>query len=412
MTATLTPPGLGAASSRSRPLPLLATAAGACAAGVTLVACLVVAVVGWFLADGGVHGAPREALRAGGVAWLTGHGSGVTISGVAITAIPLGLSLLFAFSAWRFGLRLGEQVAGFGPDADALADGERDLTVPTAVALFSASYVIVAVITSVLAGTGETRPDTGAVVLWCLGLAGVIGGTGIAIGSGRAAIWLPFLPDEVRSAALMAWGILRTWLLVALATFVLALVLDLGAAMSVMSQLHLGPGDGAVFFLVMLMLVPNAVIFSGSFLLGPGFTVGTGTLVSPSLVALGPVPMFPMLAALPNNGPTPGWMPVLLVVPILCAAVAAFRFQFRNLVTAWDQGALTGVVAGVLAGLAFGLLAVVAGGVVGPGRMADVGPLAGDVVLHAMVSFGIGGGIGGVLATWRNRRSLPEPDES
>src|SRR3546814_9729357 len=114
------------------------------------------------------------------------HGAGVTIRGTAITAVPLGLTALCALSTWKFGLRLGEQVAGHGPDADALSDGERDWTVPLATSLFAAVYVVIGVLVSVLSGTSATLPDTGAVVLWSLGLAALIGGGGIAIGIGRA----------------------------------------------------------------------------------------------------------------------------------------------------------------------------------------------------------------------------------
>ena len=49
--------------------------------------------------------------------------------------------------------------------------------------------------------------------------------------------------------------------------------------------------------------------------------------------------------------------------------------------------------------MVFGLLAALAGGAVGPGRMADVAPFAGDVLVHAVTAFGIGGLVGGVLAT-------------
>src|SRR3546814_20155323 len=97
--------------------------------------------------------------------------------------------------------------------------------------------------------------------------------------------------------------------------------------MSVMSQLHLAVGAGVIFCLVMLVLVPNALVFSASFLLGPGFTVGPGTLVSPATVAIGPVPLFPMLAARPANGPTPGCMPAVLVVPRPTTSVPVVAFQ-------------------------------------------------------------------------------------
>ena len=42
------------------------------------------------------------------------------------------------------------------------------------------------------------------------------------------------------------------------------------------------------------------VIDSSVLELGPGFTVGSHTLVAPTAVALGPLPMFPLLAALPE----------------------------------------------------------------------------------------------------------------
>ena len=59
----------------------------------------------------------------------------------------------------------------------------------------------------------------------------------------------------------------------------------------------------------------------------------------------------------------------------------------------------------MLAGVLFGVLAALAGGAVGPGRMTDVGPLAFDVLVHAITAFGIGGLVGGLLMTWWQRRS-------
>src|SRR5690606_19947492 len=104
--------------------PLVAVAAlgGAAAAAGPLVVCLGVGVVGWFLADGGAHGTPSDGLRVGALGWLTGHGSGVHVGGAALTAVPLGLTLLVAWVVWRTGLRVGAAVSGHGPDADALAD--------------------------------------------------------------------------------------------------------------------------------------------------------------------------------------------------------------------------------------------------------------------------------------------------
>ena len=51
------------------------------------------------------------------------------------------------------------------------------------------------------------------------------------------------------------------------------------------------------------------------------------------------------------------------------------------------------------------VLAWLAGGAVGPGRMAELGPAPFQVVLHAVPSLGLGGLLGGLLATWRHRRT-------
>ena len=388
-----------------RPLALLALAGGGAAAAGTLVVCLGIAVVGWFLTDAGGHGSPRGALRVGALGWLMGHGSGVRIEGVAITAMPLGITLLAAWAVWRLGLRVGDSVSGHGPDADAIADGERDWTVPLALSLFTAGYVVTAVLTATLAATATTDPSAPRVVLWSLLLCLGVGGPAIAVGSGRAAIWAAGLPPVVPAAAHGCRRILQLWLAVAALTFAVVFVIDFGTAANVLSQLHTDAGDAALLIAVSMLVVPNAVAWSGTYLLGPGFTVGAGTLVTPNAVALGPLPMFPMLAALPDDGATPGWTAWLVALPLIVGILGSAWAQRRHPTTRWEEGALRGCAGGVLAGIAFGLFAAVAGGAVGPGRMRDVGPLAFDALVHAITAFGIGGLLGGLAMTFWARRT-------
>ena len=149
-----------------RPLVPTATLGGALAAAGPLLVCMALAVVGWFLTDAGGHGTPSGALRVGALGWLAAHGSGVTIEGIRVTAVPLGITLICAWSAWRVGHRVGESISGHGPDADRIADGERDWTVPFAGGLFTIGYVLVGVLAATLASTIETAPSTGRVVLW------------------------------------------------------------------------------------------------------------------------------------------------------------------------------------------------------------------------------------------------------
>lgn len=389
-----------------RPLVLLTTLGGVLAAGSTLVLCLAAGVVGWFLTDAGSHGEPRDGLEVGALAWLMGHGSGVQVQGVPVTVAPLLITLLGAWATWRIGHRIGDSVSGHGPDADAIADGERDWTVPVGLLLFTVGYVLVTVVTLSLAGTPETAPATGRAVLWSVLLSVLVGGPALAVGSGRAAIWAAFLPVSARAAGTTCLAILLGYLLVAATGLVVALAVDFGTAANVMSQLQLDTGEGALYLLVALLLLPNAVLFSGAYLLGPGFTVGVNTMVSPTVVSIGALPMFPLLAALPDDGATAAWTPWLMGLPPVVAALAAARAQRRNPTVRWEQGALRGCTGGVLAGVVLGLLASVAGGAVGPGRMRSVEPFAFDVMVHAITAFGIGGLVGGLAMTWWHRRGV------
>jgi hypothetical protein len=388
-----------------RPLVLLALLAGVAAATSTLVVCLAGGVVGWFLTDAGAHGAPRDGLRVGALGWLMAHASGIHVDGSAITAMPLALTLLAAVLVWRLGLRLGDSVSGHGPDADAIADGMRDWTVAAATAVFTLGYAGVAAITHHLAATPAASPSLARTLAWTVLLCGLVGGGAIAVGSGRAAIWTSFLPRSLRAAAATAWRVLIWYAAASLAVLCVALVLDWDGAVNVMSQLHTSPGAATLLVGCSLLLTPNAVVFSGSYLLGPGFAVGAHTIVTPTAVVLGPLPMFPLLAALPDPGATPGWTVAMLAVPPLVAVLAAYRALGRYPTARWDEAAVRGVGGGLMCAVGFTALAAVAGGAVGPGRMADVGPFVLPVLLHGIATFGIGGLLGSLAATVRHRRS-------
>jgi hypothetical protein len=381
------------------------------AALTTLVGCLVLGVVGWFLTDAGAHGTPRDGLRVGALAWLVAHGSGITVRGAVVTAVPLGLSALAAWATWRVGLRVGSAVSGHGPDADALSDGQRDWTVPVASLVFAGGYALTVAVTALVAGTDATAPSVPRAVLWTALLCLSLAAPAIAVGSGRAAIWATYLPGTLRAAAVTARRILVTFLAVCAVVFLVALVADLGSAATVLSQLHASAGETTLISLLSTSVVPNAVAFTGSFLLGPGFAVGAHSVVSPAAVVIGPLPLFPLLAALPSTGPTPAWSAGVLVVPALVAAVARARALRRSPTQRWAEGAVRGCAGGVLAGVLFAVLAALSGGAVGPGRMRDVGPFAFDVLVHAITAFGIGGLLGGLVMTaWLRRAVRHEPD--
>lgn len=389
---------------RQRPLALIASLGGVAAAAAPLLVLAAIGVIGWFTADAGAHGTPRDGMRIGALAWLMGHGSGVTVQGAAVGVVPLGVTAMSAWAMWRLGHRVGDAVSGHGPDADRIADGERDFTVPAAVLLFFVGYVVVAVVVASVAASVDAAPSTARVVWWSLLMTLAVAAPAIAIGSGRAAIWAALAPGVARDGVGAALSVLGWFLAVSALAFVAALVLGAGEAATMMSQLHLSAGDAIVYSLVNAGFAPNAVLFSGSFLLGPGFAVGGATVVSPGLVVLGPLPLLPLLAALPGAGTTAGWVASLIAVPPVVAALATAWWQRRRPTLRWDHGALRGCGGGIVAGVAFAVLASVAGGVAGPGRMRHVGPFVPDVLVHAITAFGVGGLVGGLAMTWWQRR--------
>ncbi len=391
-----------------RPLVLIATLGGAAAALAPLLVCVAVGIIGWFAADAGAHGAPRDGMRMGAVAWLMAHGSGITVRGVAVGAVPLGLTAICAWSMWRIGHRVGDTLSGHGPDADRISDGERDLTVPLATGLFFIGYALVAVVVDTLTASVATTLSVPGVVLWSLGMTLAFAGPAIAIGSGRAAIWATFVPAVIRQGAATAVAILTAFLAVSTVVFLVSLALGIGQAATMMSRLHLGVGEGIVYAIANGGFLPNATLFSGSFLLGPGFAVGGNTLVSPGAVVLGPLPLFALLAALPGTGSPGVLLSSLVWLPPLVAALSTMWWQRRHPTLSWLEAALRGCGGGIVAGVAFTVLASVAGGAVGPGRMRHVGPFVPDVLVAAITAFGLGGLLGALVMAWVQRRGSAE----
>jgi hypothetical protein len=415
MTSLLTRPDTARTdAARQRPLVLVATLGGVSAALAPLVVLLAIGVIGWFVTDAGVHGAPRDGMRMGALAWLAGHGSGFTVMGARVTIVPLGVTAMTVWSMWRLGHRVGDSVSGHGPDADRISDGERDLTVPIAIGTFFAGYAVVAVVVATLAAGTTADPSVPRVLAWTIAMTALVAAPAIATGSGRAAIWAAFVPATVRAGAAVAGAVLGTLLVVSMIAFVAALALSFGEAATMTSSLHPSPSEAGLYALVNAAFAPNAALYAGSFLLGPGFAVGGATLVSPAAVVIGPLPVVPLFAALPDVGTPAGWVGSLTLLPPLAAAVVAYR-TLRPRALTWDQVVLAGCGGGLVAGIGFALLASLSGGAAGPGRMRFVGPFTRDVLVHAVTACGVGALLGAsvvALLVWRSNRAWPVPASS
>lgn len=389
------PGGPGSGDLEGRPLALSAAIAALAAAATTMFTFMAVAVVGWFLADAGAHGQTTDALRVGADVWLAGQGSGLSVGGVPLDIVPLALTGLIVAVIYRWGRWAGESSQ----------DVTDDRTVAIATGSFAGLYMVVAVVTCVVLGQDGASPGLGRAIIGSVLLSGIGGGLGMAAGSGRLSVWVRRVPGWVRS---VVYGALASFLLLMAAAAVLVAVmvmLGLNQAASVMSGLHLAPGDYVMYTVATIAVVPNAVLFGGAYLLGPGFAVGTGTLVSPTVVSLGPVPAFPLLSALPKAGPTPAWTVGFMAVPVVVAMVGAVLAQRAYRVPAYDSAALRGFACGFGGALLTTVAIALAGGPMGTGRMADIGAPLGQVLVSAVATMSLAGLVAGVVTAWWQRRA-------
>ena len=337
-----------------------------------------------------------EAVRAGTALWSLGFGGMVTFSSAdqGTLSLPLlGLTLVQVGWTWNCVRR---------------ARPSR----PAAGAAIVVAAIVVAVLACLTGPKGlETWPAVG-------GIAVITGGVvGIRLqraGNGWPALtgWWDARPHWVGPALSLAYGAARA--LALLSVLVVAAAVFTGAGrVSVLHDSLAGGGIIAMSGLVLLQTgwVPTLLVWACSWLIGAGFSVGTGTVFAPDRVVAGPVPTLPLLGLLPTAPlSTVGlWLPLVVTAG---AMVAAWRrravlnsLRVRYAVSAAGLAAL--LVAGGV-----GLLCVAASGSVGPGRMTDVGPQFLYTVILVFVEVGVGLAAMAVLAhpytrTWA-RGALPE----
>lgn len=195
----------------------------------------------------------------------------------------------------------------------------------------------------------------------------------------------------VSAVGVAAMTLLRGGEVVAL--FQSARVDGLGAAMLALGQ---------------LLYLPTLLVWAASWIAGPGFAVGVGTAVSPAGTSLGVVPGLPVLGLLPENSSF--WMLIVVLLPVGAGALAGWAVRSRLV---WEgtplgmlpRAAIAVGIAALTAGVA-AVAALLAGGSIGPGRLAQVGPSPGMFALALGGEVLIGAAI--LLLSPRNREELAE----
>ncbi len=191
----------------------------------------------------------------------------------------------------------------------------------------------------------------------------------------------------LRGGAIAAAGVIG----VSAVAMALILLFNFSSIVALYESLQAGLMGGISLTLAQLALLPNLIIWTASWFVGPGFAIGTGSAVSPLGTQLGLVPSLPVLGALPQGTPAFGFAGLLVpvVIGFLTAAVLrpAYLAHVRGRAGRGIRLAATALGCGAVGASILALLALWSGGAAGPGRLADVGPDAGLVWVWAFVEF-------------------------
>ena len=225
----------------------------------------------------------------------------------------------------------------------------------------------------------------------------------------RVRVWTSPWSPQVRAVIALA---MRGGAAVAVAVFAAASLLVAGLILAGYAQIialyesvHGGVLGGIALTAGQLAFLPNFVIWTASWLVGPGFAIGTGSAVTPLGTSLGPLPAVPVLGALPTGDLAFGFLGLL--VPVLAGFVIGIALRPRVVHALGEAPGMpwllaTGAGTGIAAGLVLGLLAWFSAGAAGPGRLVDVGPNPWPVGLYAALEVGVAAAIGLLAASRRS----------
>ncbi len=392
MTERGTPlPAAPRAAARRRRSPAAAACVlgGAVAAGLGLGFLAVLVIVLWISSPYPDSG-PGGALHLAAGLWLLAHGTELvrydTLSGVPA---PVGVTplLLVALPAllMRRAARLGS-VSGDGGEGGEGGDGDEVLPASAVFSAVTCGYLCVGSLATVYAAAGPMPADPLSAA-WHVPLVAVLAAAGgVWAAKGRPVGPLPhWVPGAVRRAAARP-----RYPLALRAGAAGALVLLGGGALLVGASLAWHAAEVQASFLALtgvwsgrfavlllaLALLPNAVVWGAAYALGPGFALGAGATATPLGFAGSPaLPRFPLLAALPPEGPGTLLTCASAGVPLLAGLAVGWFAVRRAREVSYKETALTAALGALVCALLLAGLAAASSGPLGSRGLASFGPV-------------------------------------
>ncbi|MGW2627288.1 cell division protein PerM [Micromonospora taraxaci] len=383
-------PRAGGSPRGRAPLPV---AAGVAAGWAALTSYLPVAIVLGLVQLGTDSTTLAGTLRTALAGWLLGHGVPLHTDSGPLGLAPLALTVLALWRLSRAGVHVSRAI------------GARDTRSPRRALLAAVAvgiaYALLGALAAVLVSAGG--PDVS--VIRAGAMFAVVGTLAALVGATRITavtrVLVARMPGPVRDG--VRTGLVAGLLLLGAGAGAAGLAVATGGgdAADMIGAYRTGVAGQAGITLVSVAYAPNAAIWSTSYLLGPGFAVGTDTAVRTSEVSVGALPAVPLLAGLPR-GPVDGFGALLLAVPVLAGMVGGCLLARRVARLAgperapqrWAEVLAPAALAGPVAGVLLGLVAAVSGGPLGAGRLAEVGPVGWQVGAVATAVIAVGALLG------------------
>lgn len=407
-----------------RPLPVSGMLAAVWTLGVGLAVLTTLTLIGWMAAPRGAFGEGLPGVfRTACQLWLAAHHAGFAIPGGRIGLLPIGLMILPGALLYRAGrwmardadlrLRLPARLPKGTPRAveNARRRAQLALIAQAGISL-AAPYALLAGVIALVARNEVTQPFLGEALISHFALAFLTGSVATARMIGPWQAMLRLLPERPRSLVAGTAVALSLQLVAATVLVLAAIAVNFGEIRERTEMLSPGLIGGLLLLLLEGLYLFNAVIWGMSYIAGPGFAIGTGTLVAPTGVKLSAVPTLPLLGALPSSGTAPTWVMAVIAVPFLAGAVAGVVMARIAPTPTIEAAPLWGFGCGVCTGAVAGALAALSGGPLGGDRLSAVGPSPWEVALSVTLEVGVTSGICSGLANWWliSRRPIEPPE--
>ncbi|MBT2402378.1 MULTISPECIES: DUF6350 family protein [unclassified Streptomyces] len=395
---------------------------GAMAAGLGLGFLAVLVIVLWISSPYPDSG-PGGALHLAAGLWLLAHGTELvryeTLSG---TPAPVGVIPLLLVALPVLLMRRAARLGSASGDG---SDGEEVLPASAVFSAVTCGYLAVGSLATVYAAGGP-MPANPLSAAWHVPLVAVLAAAGgVWVARGRPLGPLPeWVPKGVRRA------VARPRYALALRSGAAgALVLLGGGILLVGTSLAWHGGEVQASFLALtavwsgrfavlllaLALIPNAMVWGAAYALGPGFALGAGAGATATPLGFGgapALPRFPLLAALPPEGPGTPLTWAVAGVPVAAGLAVGWFAVRRAREVPYRETALTAALGGLVCGLLLTGLAAVSAGPLGSRELASFGPVwwqvggaaaAWTVVLAVPLAV--------TVQAWRNRPAAAGDDE-